>query len=624
MKKQNLQEQLNNYFDAEEFLERYAKSEAYKLCANARIETRLVDLGLDEGEEDFRNLLYEILDNERIAKKRNEEPNRTFIHHCVFSNGEPEEDKEITYTLSDVEFFQDLLAVQQKTYEEFDEYVASITADLIERFNGNVDLIKANCLMVLHSFTLKDVAKEFADRRKRIVASLNFEDPAEFKHIKKLCDFFHYSFYVEKYLVDITKPFTDAMVQIHQEELKGEDILTRNYLGLVFKERREITEEISKIQEQIWKEVTEKSLKELEEEKKSNIKIYNRLAQDKFTNSLRSVRLARDHKEIRTETSNNGKDYTQTQVFENNGVEIILGSSLNNISLSIGSRQLFDFAVSKLTQQIPPNCTDANILKKCGSITFDINEISKVFHIADKKECRKLLENFYYEMRDIKIAGILTSTIGKGKVQKELIELNVFTGSKTSVICDNVNTETGEQLTLHSTGTKFNYNPATIVKNPAVVKNGKLTMFFSDYFVEHISLHASYCQHNPVLYGLNRKKFSPAYNFGYKLETYAYQTRKSTNRNIITIGKLLEADYTLPTYKEVMAGNKNVKARIQIPFFNNIEELDRNNFFTQYSFYDNDRKKTTKEKLLAMDYKTFEKCTLHYDLAEVDKTTTII
>ena len=623
MKKQNLQEQLNNYFNAEEFLERYALSEAYRWCANIRIERRLIDIGLEESEKDFQNLLYEILDNEQTAQEKDEEPNRTIIHHCIYE-GDLEEDKSITYTLNDVEFFRNLLDIQQSTNKAFDDYVTSITADLIERFNGNVDLIKANCLMVLHSFTLNDLTEKFAGRKEKIILNFNFEDNEELNYIKSSFKFFHHNFYVAQFLVDITSPFTDAMVQIHEEELKGENILTRSYLDLVFKERREISKEIQKIQKQINQNATEKLLKEIEEEKKSNIKIYNRLAQDKFTNSLRSVRLARDHKEIRIETSNNGKDYTQTQVFENNGVEIILGSSLNNISLSIGSRQLFDFAVSKLTQQIPPNCTDANILKKCGSITFDINEISKVFRIADKKECRKLLENFYYEMRDTKIAGILTSTVGKGKVQKELIELNVFTGSKTSVICDNLNTETGEQLTLHSTGTKFNYNPATIVKNPAVVKKGKLTMFFSDYFVEHISLHASYCQHNPVLYGLNRKKFSPAYNFGYKLETYAYQTRKSTNRNIITIGKLLEADYTLPTYKEVMAGNKNVKARIQIPFFKNIEELYRINFFTQYSFYDNDKKKTTKEKLLAMDYKTFEKCTLHYDLAEVDKTTTII
>lgn len=80
--------------------------------------------------------------------------------------------------------------------------------------------------------------------------------------------------------------------------------------------------------------------------------------------------------------------------------------------------------------------------------------------------------------------------------------------------------------------------------------------------------------------------------------------------NIISVKSLLEVCPGIPTYEELFRLNRSIDQRIKTPFEKTLDSLK----FIRWEYSNSKRVPLTEEQILSVDYKTFEKLYIKFNV----------
>lgn len=117
------------------------------------------------------------------------------------------------------------------------------------------------------------------------------------------------------------------------------------------------------------------------------------------------------------------------------------------------------------------------------------------------------------------------------------------------------------------------YSFVNIADSGEIKRNGDIVFTFGNTFYQML-LGYSPMPYPAQLQTLNSKKNPNSYYLLRKIAEHKYMNSGKDNEDRISVKTLLEASPYLPSYKEVMAGNRNVADRILSPFERDMDALD--------------------------------------------------
>ena len=616
MKQSTFKAKLNQYYkDVDKTIDRIIDGNVDLAILEKDFDERMRSLGV-ENEDNYTEVMFDILTNEEEAKKEGKEPVRKVVSHYEKTD-EPvvnwyDNAVWIEYTEDDYLYLAQFKEEMLSSFTRAMSHTFEAMAVMRERFSNDADLITAECLTILHSATKAD-CKEFFDRTRKEIKGRHLDEETERYVLKYQTKEDPGKALFSNFFGALVEPFTIATQEIHKEERrKRDDRDPKEFLDDVFADTRRINQEIEDILSH-WYGTPKGGGFSLRHDK---------LARTKEINALQTLNLTRDNKGIRQESTARG-GLNPINVFENKGVEI-LTPKIEDVSLSTNTRQILDYFFLKGVEQIPHKGSIERIIRS-RAVTVDLAELATVFSI-DKKDARKRLNSFYEEVRDLKIKLHYVIKDGK-KYDKYVATVNIFDADLQKIDQEDKNAtarpedvEEGVQITLYNTGTLLNYSPQRKKAPKNAVQRGQLTMQFSMDFARHLS-QASVVRHNPKGYLINRKKYASSYSVQCTLENHAYMNRGKTNEGVISLGALLNDCYEIPTYETVMNGNRNITARIKKPLLSSIQALKDGDVLRKFHYCDPMKRKTTEDKVLSLDYDDFIKCTLHFKLSPIEEQT---
>lgn len=616
MKQSTFKAKLNQYYnDVDKAIDNIIEEYVDRAILEKPYCELMQSLGVDD-EADYTDIMFDIIMNEEEAREKGTEPVRRMFYRYADPGDDPngqERTMWIEYTEDDYLFLARLKEEMMSFFTHTSLYNAEAMRAIRERFSDDADLITAECLTILHTATKAD-CKEFFDRTRKYIKSRHLDEETEAYVLNKYRSREEQGPALRVYFFQpITEPFKTATQEIHKEERrKNDDRDPKQFLDDVYSDTRIMNGEIPKVVARWYGEQDETT--------RDFLLRHDKLARTKEINALQTLNLARDSRGTkRTSTSSGG--LSAVQVFENNNVEI-LTTRIEDLSLSTNTRQLLDYYFFKGIEQIPHKGSIERLYRQ-RSVTVDLDELATVFSI-DKKDARKRLNNFYDEVRDLKIKLHYYVKDGK-RSEKYIATVNIFDADVQKIDQEEKNAtarpedvDEGVQITLYNTGTLLNYNPKRKKEPKNAVQRGRLTMQFSMDFARHLS-QASVVRHNPKGYLVNRRKYTSAYSVQCTLENHAYMNKGKSNEGVISVETLLKDCYEIPTYDTVMNGNRNITARIKKPFLSNVQALKDIGVLQDFSFFTADKKTIKEAKLLSLDYDDFIKCTLHFKLAPIEE-----
>lgn len=104
------------------------------------------------------------------------------------------------------------------------------------------------------------------------------------------------------------------------------------------------------------------------------------------------------------------------------------------------------------------------------------------------------------------------------------------------------------------------------------IKNGKILFNLTPAFYSYLSK-THIMPYPKQLYKINAQYNPHSYYFLRKISEHKNMNSGKKNEDIISVKTLLEAAPLLPTYKEVMAGDKHIQQRIIDPFERDMDKL---------------------------------------------------
>lgn len=155
-----------------------------------------------------------------------------------------------------------------------------------------------------------------------------------------------------------------------------------------------------------------------------------------------------------------------------------------------------------------------------------------------------------------------------------------------------------------------------ICSSVGIVK-GNIVFSFSPEMAKYLT--NSYLMQYPIELLKIDERNSNAYHIGKKLllhNSIDNNKRKGTS-NIIKVDNLLEICPNIPTYEEVMAGNRHIDQRIITPFENALNSLD----FITWEYCNAKGEKSTQQQLEATSFTTFKNLYVRFEVEGVPDQT---
>ena len=212
---------------------------------------------------------------------------------------------------------------------------------------------------------------------------------------------------------------------------------------------------------------------------------------------------------------------------------------------NVQTQQIFDLGILKLTRQIPYETATAEIIQKNRAVTITVEEFMTMRNLKDVKEARSQLEEAFKTLYSASLEFNETRTIkhaGRGKPSQTLLHYQL--------------------RIVESSIDDF--------KKP--LKNGAVTFKFTSELARYLS-NAFIMPYPQALLTINSHKNPHSYHLGRKLALHHNLNFGKANENRITVQSLLEACPNMPTYEDIMSGQRHVAERIINPFMRDMDAL---------------------------------------------------
>ena len=259
---------------------------------------------------------------------------------------------------------------------------------------------------------------------------------------------------------------------------------------------------------------------------------YQNILQGIATNTLITV----SDKHFKTDIYNSSPTITK------NGIQIQI-EKFSELKFSTNFYKVLDYIILKLTPQIPYKTTDTTKLAQNQYLTLSVSKFISTCGLS-KANGTKAKEQLLNAIRILtKMHLTFTHTIKQGKKsQSEYLSFR---------ICN------------------------------AFEKRGKFIIQFHTDFLKYLS--SSFIMpFNANLFKIDMRHYPNAYLIARRLLLHHNMNYTKSNKNIISVAKLIESVPTLPTHKDIMNSGKHVKQQIIEPF-----ELNMTALCTEYDILSN-------------------------------------
>ena len=145
------------------------------------------------------------------------------------------------------------------------------------------------------------------------------------------------------------------------------------------------------------------------------------------------------------------------------------------------------------------------------------------------------------------------------------------------------------------------YGFMNLADSGTVSPNGEITFTFGQTFFENVLLQNTVMPYPKQLLKVNSKKNPCSYYFGRKIDEHYNMNYGKPNATTIAVSTLLE-NAPLPSYDEVMAGNKHLTERIIRPFERDLDALSDT---LKWEYRTPQGNALTAEEKAALDYYSF-------------------
>lgn len=144
-------------------------------------------------------------------------------------------------------------------------------------------------------------------------------------------------------------------------------------------------------------------------------------------------------------------------------------------------------------------------------------------------------------------------------------------------------------------------------------RGGVYEMEYSNDFLEYCSTTTPAAFHH-AMYQIQGKYNPFSWGLGQKLRQHFEINRGKKNANRLSVKKLKEAVPDIPTYEDVMAGDKHVNKRIIEPFERDMDKLQELGIVKSWEYCNLRGRKLTKDQLDGQGYKEWEKLYITFEL----------
>lgn len=268
-------------------------------------------------------------------------------------------------------------------------------------------------------------------------------------------------------------------------------------------------------------------------------------------------------------------DDTMIQIGEN--VQLAFFRRDNAVAMTTPMQKVLSMYHEELCKVLPADLTELgkvtlDELGKYTKITITLDKYMELTKVKDKKEARKAIREACDRLFDI----AFSVTVKKGKTDK------TYKGRLFQ-----------SQMVSH--------------------RGGIYEMEFSNDFLRYCATTSPSAFHHGM-YEINGNRFRYAWSIGQKLRQHYEINRGKPNANRLSVAKLLESVPDIPTYEEVMQGDKHIDRRIIEPVERDLDELRRLNILESWEYSNTKGIPLTKEQIDNMDYSTWSKLYITYTM----------
>lgn len=277
-------------------------------------------------------------------------------------------------------------------------------------------------------------------------------------------------------------------------------------------------------------------------------------------------------------------------------VEIFINKYNSINTLDAKAHKVLDLLTLKLTANFPfgENVSEASI-NKHRTVNLSVDEYKEHLGLKDTKEARKQLTE---------AIAVIYNTSLQWQEERWIIP----EGKKRRV----------KTIVPHQT--RIIDDVAMVKGELKPIKKGVAEVKFSYTLAEYLA--QAYIMPYPLsLLKVNTRLNPNSYYFGKKMVSHHNINAGKANSNIISVKTLLKCTPELPTYNEVMSGNKNIYNRIIAPFERDLTELVTNETLVSWNYCNSKHQPLTDEQKQPLNYDKFIDLYVEFDLTNYpDKT----
>lgn len=273
------------------------------------------------------------------------------------------------------------------------------------------------------------------------------------------------------------------------------------------------------------------------------------------------------------------------------GVEVFINKYNSINTLDAKAHKVLDLLTLKLTSNFPfgKDVNEASI-NKHRAVALSVEEYKEHLGLKDTKEARKQLSEAIDVLYNISLQWVEERWIvPEGKKRRKKVPVP----HQTRIIDD-----------------------VAIVKGELKpIKKGIAEVKFSYTIAEYLA--QAYIMPYPLsLLKVNTRLNPNSYYFGKKITAHHNINAGKANSNILSVKTLLECSPELPTYNEVMNGNKNIYNRIIAPFERDLDELVNNGTLASWGYCNSKHQPLTDEQKTPFNYDTFIDLYVEFELTD--------
>ena len=276
-------------------------------------------------------------------------------------------------------------------------------------------------------------------------------------------------------------------------------------------------------------------------------------------------------------------------IMTSEGVEVFL-NHYNAIALNVPAKKLLDALTIALTLNIPNKDEIkkmsveelTSVINQRRTVTLTVDEYMDLCGLKDRKEARKSLKASLEAIYNIDLEWDEERYIipeGKKRRVKELVHFHTRVASTR-----------GE-----------------------IKRSGDIVFSFNMDLAEYLA-NAYIMPYPTALFKISAKYNPYSYSIGRKLAEHHNMNIGKSNANIISVESLIKRVQDLPSYDEVMGMDKHINQRIIEPFERDIEALVANGMLRSWEYTNASNQPLTDEQLKTMDYSTWVKLLIHFEL----------